>query len=173
MLAVGSRSPGSSKTEGYLIEDGQWKTIEDYPFAWESKVIFANFDFFLIHNKGLVNFGMYAALYHNSVFYIFGGITNLRADFSQTIAQLDTKTSTWSKVGNLKNGRWGHSAIFDGENFLIIGGWKNYDSDPVNNEICTLKNSTMTCVEQSTTLKMYFPELFLVAKNFGKDQDKC
>ena len=80
---------------------------------------------------------------------------------------------TEPKAGTLKNGRYGHGAIFDGENFLIIGGMKNYD--PIKNEVCTLKGSKMTCVEQPVALKgyTYYPELFLVGKDFGKDINKC
>ena len=83
--------------------------------------------------------------------------------------------SNRQKVGFLKHGRSGPGAIFDGEKFLIIGGKINTDYDPVENEVCTLEGSTMTCVEQSTALKdyAYYPELFLVADDFGKDLNKC
>ena len=89
------------------------------------------------------------------------------------------------KVGFLKHSRHGHSAIFDGEKFLVIGGsvsGAQSRTQPiknpvykVKNEVCTLKDSAMTCVEQSSVLDSYayFPGLFLVAKNFGKDISKC
>ena len=82
---------------------------------------------------------------------------------------------TRQKAGTLVNGRHGHGVIFDGEKFLVIGGKKNNAEDPVKNEVCTLENSTMTCVEQSTALDnyAYYPELFLVAENFGKDINNC
>ena len=74
----------------------------------------------------------------------------------------------------MKHGRRGHGAIFDGEKFLIIGGEKS-DGRAVKNEVCTLEGSTMTCTEQSTALDNYefYPELFLVADDFGKDSNKC
>ena len=77
------------------------------------------------------------------------------------------------KVGTLVNGRRGHGVIFDGEKILVIGG---YDGEgPVKNEVCSLEDSTMTCVEQSTVLGyyVYYPELFLVAEDFGKDPQNC
>ena len=80
---------------------------------------------------------------------------------------------TEHKAGTLKNGRYGHGAIFDGEKFLIIGGMERYA--PVKNEVCTLKGSKMTCVEKSVALKGYafYPELFLVGNDFGKDMNRC
>ena len=80
-----------------------------------------------------------------------------------------------SKVGNLQNGRSGHGAIFDGDKFLIIGGIGNEFYGPVRNEVCTLKDSKMTCVEQTLALfdRIYYPELFLVAETYGKDVGKC
>ena len=80
---------------------------------------------------------------------------------------------TRQKAGTLKNGRYDHGAIFDGEKFLIIGGRKNWLDDPVNNEVCTLKGSNMTCVEQSIALDYTYPRLFLVPEDFGKDTSKC
>ena len=82
---------------------------------------------------------------------------------------------TWQKAGTLIYGRNGHSAIYDGEKFLIIGGRRDHLNDvPVNNEVCTLNDSKMTCVEQSTALQKYFwTGLFLVDPNFGSDLKKC
>ena len=78
-----------------------------------------------------------------------------------------------SRAGFLANGRHGHGAIFDGENFLVIGGYKS--GDPVMNEVCTLDGSRMACVEQPINMEDYyeFPELFLVPDDFGKDLSKC
>ena len=146
---------------------------------------------------------MYAALYHDGAFYLFGG-RSYSNRFSQTIARLDTRTTQWSKGGCHKNfekkalrspfldfllefilfshqkagtlnyGRYGHGAIFDGEKFLIIGGIKDV-AGAIKNEVCTLEGSTMTCFEQRTALEGYFyyPELFLVADDFGKEVKKC
>ena len=84
---------------------------------------------------------------------------------------------TRQKAGTLLNARFGHSVIFDGEKFLVIGGWRS-DRQPKKgskNEVCTLKGSTMTCVEQSKSLDNYaqYPALFLVAEDFGKKIQNC
>ena len=75
----------------------------------------------------------------------------------------------------MKHGRHSLGAIFDGEKFLIIGGQKN-DWKPFEDEVCTLKGSTMTCVEQPLgTIALNYvytnPQLFLV--NFDRDTSKC
>ena len=76
---------------------------------------------------------------------------------------------TRQKAGTLNHGRKSPGAIFDGEKFLIIGGYGK-----VKNEVCTLEGSTMTCVEQSEALEEYlYPGLFLVTVNFGKDVTRC
>ena len=109
----------------------------------------------------------YAVVYHERAFYVFGGYG---ASNIKTIAKLDAEITTWSKAGVLVNGRHAHGAIFDGEKFLIIGGWGSFK-----NEVCTLDNATMTCIEQSTILNYYwyYPELFLVEQNYGKDWNNC
>ena len=107
-------------------------------------------------------------LYHGRAFYVFGG--TLDGSSTNTIARLDAETTTWSEAGTLVTGRYAHGAIFDGEKFLIIGG-----RGSLKNEVCTLNNATMTCTEQSTTLEdyAYYPELFLVEENYGKDWNNC
>ena len=54
---------------------------------------------------------------------------------------------------------------------MVVGGFGNFK-----NEVCTLSGN-MTCVEveQSETLDYYayYPELFLVTEDFGKDTTKC
>ena len=83
--------------------------------------------------------------------------------------------SSKETVGSLVDSRRAHGAVFDGDKFLLIGGRKNDDFEPVVTEVCTLKDSTMTCVEQSEALDQYayYPELFIVSQNFGKDFNKC
>ena len=45
----------------------------------------------------------------------------------------------------------------------------------VKNEVCSFEDSEVTCVEQESALEdyAYYPELFLVESNFGKDATKC
>ena len=97
----------------------------------------------------------------------------LKWGVQQTDSFQFSSCSPLSKVGTLANARNGHGAIFDGVKFLIIGG-TTYN-DQVTNEICTLVDSVVSCVEQSIALKdyKYYPELFLVAEDFGKDVTKC
>ena len=112
-------------------------------------------------------------LYYERAFYIFGGFTSSNG-YQQTIARLDADTQTWSKAGSLKNGRYGHGAIFDGEKFIVLGGYPS-GNGPVKNEVCTLSGTSMTCEEASNTLENYYasPELFLVPEHFGKDISEC
>ena len=112
-------------------------------------------------------------LYHNRAFYIFGGYGDSNG-YQDTIARLDTGTQTWSRAGTLKNGRKGHGAIFDGEKFIILGGIKSGD-ETVKTEVCDLSGTSMTCTEASKSLEnySYYPELYLVRENFGKDISQC
>ena len=86
---------------------------------------------------------------------------------------------TRRKAGTLKHGRYSHGVVFDGEKFLVIGGFYRDPmmdgKHPTKNEVCTLEGTRMTCVEQPTYMDEYnnYPELFLVGKDFGKDVDKC
>ena len=108
----------------------------------------------------------YASIYHSNAFYIFGGTTwnnNL-----ENIARLDEVTQTWSLAGKLKSSRSGHGVIFDGSNFLVIGGYENQKT-----ENCVLEGTVMTCIEQeSPALDNYraYPALFLTDNNYG---DNC
>ena len=100
LLAVGSSKWNHVKTEMYLTEVGRWYKLDDFPFDWESKMIFFFFCLktFLIHKEAKRYLYHYAALYQCGSFYLFGGRTR-SSSYSNTIARLDTKTTTWSKVG--------------------------------------------------------------------------
>ena len=115
----------------------------------------------------------YAVLYHDRGFYLFGG-TSGSAAYSDAIVRLDAETGEWSEVGSLAVGRQGHGAIFDGGKFLIVGGYKS-TGGPVKSEVCAFEDSEVICVEQESSLDnyVYYPELFLVASDFGKDASKC
>ena len=105
----------------------------------------------------------YASIYHSNAFYIFGGSYN-----PNNIARLDEVTQTWSLAGKLKSSRSGHGVIFDGSNFLVIGGVGDQKT-----ENCVLEGTVMTCIEQeSPALHNYnvYPALFLTDNNYG---DNC
>ena len=110
-------------------------------------------------------------LHHNRAFFIFGGYSDSNK-YEDTIARLDAETKTWSKAGSLKNGRYAHGAIFDGEKFIVVGG---YNGGAVENEVCTLIGTSMSCEASANILDgyWYYPELFLVPENFGKDFSQC
>ena len=112
-------------------------------------------------------------LYHDRAFYLFGGNSGSNC-CEQTIARFDADTQTWSKAGNLKNGRRMHGTIFDGEKFLILGGESKSNGQTlknVKNEVCTLSGTSMTCEESLNSLEeyVYYPELFLVQEDFCKN----
>ena len=76
-------------------------------------------------------------------------------------------------------GRSHHGAIFDGAKFLIIGGdvgsW-GQNNDLVQTEVCSLEGITMTCIKQADNFleaETNYPELFLVAQDFGQDTTRC
>ena len=74
----------------------------------------------------------YAITYFQNGFILFGGWTSSTSN-SKTIARLDLATTTWSKLGDLKTGREGHGVIYDGQVFLVVGGYGNRKT-----EKCTL-----------------------------------
>ena len=84
------------------------------------------------------------------------------------IGRLDEATRTWSLAGSMKRARSGHSVVFDGENFLIIGG-PGYGDLKI--ETCSLDGGEVTCTDMPIALKKYYkyPEVMLVDDDFGND----
>ena len=78
----------------------------------------------------------YASIYHSGAFYIFGGYP-----YINKIGRFDLATRKWSLAGNLKINRNGHSVIFDGSKFLVIGGSESHKT-----ENCVLEGTVMTSV---------------------------
>ena len=121
-----------------------------------------------IHSvTGASSISEYAVVYHDGAFYLFGG---WQSDTKTVIARLDASTTVWSKAGTLVTGRFFHNAVFDGENFLIIGG-----PGSLKTEVCSLSGQSVTCTETFNSLDDYYayPELFLVPGDFGKDPSQC
>ena len=99
-----------------------------------------------------------------------------KADSSgrKTIGRFNAETRMWTQAGQLVSERYGHRAIFDGANIIVAGG--GYTERVT--EVCKiLPNGQMdrrSCVEQSQLLGysndvyFYYPELYLVEKNFCK-----
>ena len=114
----------------------------------------------------------YAIIYHARAFYVFGGGTG---NYESTIARLDVESTTWTKAGDMTTIRRDHSVIFDGDQFLIIGGSTN-PLAWIENEVCTFSDAkSITCTKLSTVLVEYllYPELLLVPDNYGKGKDNC
>ena len=98
----------------------------------------------------------------------FGGQIDTRVS-STTIARLDGLTFTWTKVGDLNQGRHAHSVIEVQGEILVIGG----DGQKMS-ELCSYQNGQMTCVAQEPDLYRYafFPELIDVHDDFCKNSLK-
>ena len=110
-------------------------------------------------------FGYYASVYHEESYYIFGG-EDYDGTLQDAIGRLDAATRTWSLAGSLKQARSGHAVIFDGTQFLVIGGFGDFKT-----ENCVPTGDTITCTEQQLGLDYYYyyPEVMLVADNYGDD----
>ena len=107
----------------------------------------------------------YASIYFDQAYYIFGGNGATSSTLSK-IGRLDAVTKTWSVAGKLNQGRHGHRVIFDQRQFLVIGGRFTQKT-----ESCVPNGETVTCTEVGEGLSRYeyYPELTLVADDYGND----
>ena len=108
---------------------------------------------------------MAASIYLDQAYYIFGSTGSTRSNLSY-IARLDAVRKSWSLAGVLNKGRSGHGVIFDGMQFLVVGG---YGTTKI--EKCITNGETVTCTQIGKGLYnyAYYPELRLVADNYGND----
>ena len=60
----------------------------------------------------------------------------------------------WSIAGNLRVGREAHNVIYDGYQFLVVGG--KISADSIQTEKCFLCNKTMARNLQNPSLSCYF-----------------
>ena len=90
---------------------------------------------------------------------MLGGIQN-----QNLIARLDEVSKVWSKVGTLNQGRYGHTVVFDGTFFMVIGG-----SGTENIERCSWKDSSMECTQLESSTRSYYlyPEVFILPDDFS------
>ena len=80
------------------------------------------------------------------------------------IATLDVSTKSWTRVGSLNQGRYGHAVIVRSNDFIIMGG-----NDIFATERCSLENEMqMLCVSVEPKLYIFshYPEAMLVDENF-------
>jgi hypothetical protein len=68
-------------------------------------------------------------------------------------------------VGKLIYARNSHGAIFNGDVFIVAGGY--YDEKFVT-EACSIKKDEVNCIKQAPVLADYdwYPEMFLVSDAF-------
>ena len=110
---------------------------------------------------------MFASVFISGNFFIIGGIADTTAssiaDYSSTIARLDSTTWSWSPAGRLNTARHDHGAIWINSKLVVVGGWK---TNPT--EFCDLENNEFTCTEQKSTLYFYAksPPLFAVTDDY-------
>ena len=100
-------------------------------------------------------------LFLDGGFILFGGRSTSPVG---VIARLDSGTTSWSKLGELRSSRYQHNVIYDGEVFMVIGG----NNSNLKSEKCSLSRSTMTCTEQAPALTSYMltPALVMVPEDF-------
>ena len=80
------------------------------------------------------------------------------------IATLDVSTKSWTRVGSMNQGRYGHAVVVRSNDFVIVGGYGTRQT-----ERCTLQNERqMLCVsvEPKLTDFAWYPETMLVDENF-------
>ena len=64
----------------------------------------------------------YHVVHKNQRFLLFGG-SLFSSDRSETvIAALNVPLKSWSRIGSLNKGRWGHGVVDRGNDLIIVGG---------------------------------------------------
>ena len=100
---------------------------------------------------------------------MIGGYADSQS-YSKKIARLDSSSYEWSRAGDLLTGRYGHNAIFNGNDIIVVGGYAG-DDVSVKTEKCKITEGNVTCVEQDPALVdyAYYPELFRVEDGYCKE----
>lgn len=138
-MAIGSFAPNNKQVELYLTVYMTWFAVDEYPYA--DKYLYLT-----------------PILYHIDSFFVFAGYDDNGTE-SKVIGRFYVPTRTWSKAGELKTGRYGHGAIFDGYKFIVAGGFGTLST-----ESCIVDGGYVTCSEGSPQLinYYYYPEMYLV-----------
>ena len=65
----------------------------------------------------------------------------------------------------------GHSVIFNGKAFLVVGGSGGNSNKIMKTESCSLQNDQISCVELESTMNNYifYPFVMTVDKSFVKN----
>ena len=138
LVAVGSYFPDNKKSE--ILEDGNWKDIEEPPVD--------------------VRFFQYAAVFYAGNFYYFGGNGDTRQ--LSSIFRLNAASWNWLNVGQMNSPRLGHAVTLVDNKFMLIGG-----AGVKANEACILDNDEFICEEKSSTLTNYALTPLLYVVNDG------
>ena len=139
-MAVGGEK--NNFTELYDIAKDEWKTRSSYPFAST------------VSETPIV--------YYDGGYFMFGGY----GVDDTLVARYDVTGDSWSHVGKLADGRYGHAVIRKDNDFMIVGG---KGTQPTN--VCRYQNSEMNCEKRDPFLWVYYlyPEVLAVDTDFCKE----
>ena len=86
---------------------------------------------------------------------------NYSGGYQSTIARFDPIKNSWTKLGDLKEGRSGLGVIQVDNEFIVVGGLRY---GPVPTESCKLNGQSITCTTREPQLSefTYYPELMLM-----------
>ena len=80
----------------------------------------------------------------------------------KAIGRMDI-TGQWTRAGDLRQPRSGHSVIYDGSYLIVVGGNGQYAT-----EKCSINSDSISCISQTPELLGYYnyPEPFLISEPF-------
>lgn len=132
VLALGS---SSGHQKGELLVGGSWSDIPDYPHG--SRYIF---------NHRIVY------VEDHDAFYVIGGYDGDTG--AMTIGAW--QNGQWQDKGQVVNNRWSHSAIWNGDALVILGGYREPGSTDLPTEHCKMNGQgDFECEEIAPTLDGY------------------
>ena len=149
-MAVGSRDQGSNaahnKAELYSHSTSSWKTKASYAF-----------------HEAIWTFEI---LSYSDSFVLFGGFDGKIFHSITTIAEFNSGSNEWTKLGSLQYARHGFGVIESDTKYIVIGGWRDRRT-----ETCELKNQTIQCTSREPTLNyfQYYPALMIVPSDYANN----
>ena len=72
----------------------------------------------------------------------------------------------WTRIGELKQSRHQHSAIFNGREIMVVGGLASDENEATITEIWDIESMRSRTIEPSLTGYHWYPILYLVPYNF-------
>ena len=103
-------------------------------------------------------------MFYGNKFLFFGGYSHEQGR-SNDIYQLSSPKFYWKKLGKLNEARHGHSVAIVDDQFLVVGGNGNFDT-----ERCKYATDKVECVKQEPKINMwkFYPALMPVSDNYCK-----